>query len=111
MEPVNAASFHELVASHPIVIIHFWADWNLIDRTMDSVLANLRPKFIEQIDFFSFDTSQEKGSDICRQCNILNLPALVCFINGQLQETFTGLRTEQELEEKFSAWEKLSGCT
>jgi thioredoxin-like negative regulator of GroEL len=105
-EAVNTDSFQKVTAANQIVVIHFWADWNLIDRKMDSVLANLRPKFAGQIGFYAFDTTPEENWDICRQCNILNLPALVCFINGQLHETLIGLRPEEELEAKFAAWQQ-----
>ena len=60
--------------------------------------------FTNQIAFFSFDTTREDSWNICNQCKVLNLPALVCFIDGQWHETLIGLRPEEELEAKFNAW-------
>jgi len=105
-EPFKADNFQKIITGHHVVVVHFWADWNLIDRKMDLILKNLRPRFAEEIAFYSFDTMPEAGWVICRQCNILNLPALVCFINGQLHETLIGLRPQEELEAKFAAWKK-----
>lgn len=102
--PVSAMTFSNVIKAHPVVVIHFWADWNGYDRKMDALLQELRPKYEAKITFFSFDTTPKENLGICHQYQIRQLPALVCFIEGVQHETLIGMRSKSDLETKFKTW-------
>jgi hypothetical protein len=69
-----------------------------------TLLQLLRPKFADRIAFFSLETDAESAHDLCRECEVFNLPALVGFKTGERIETLIGLRPEDELTDILHRW-------
>lgn len=103
-QPVTGATFAEVLASYPVVVVHFWAVWNQPDRVMDALLQQLRPEFANRIEFRSCDIDDLDAVPIISRARVLNIPTLACFIRGRHHETRVGLRPEQDLRTKLTAW-------
>lgn len=101
---LSATNFMQEVAAHSLVIVHFWAAWNHIDRTMDAALQELIPLYSTQIQLCSFNVDLDQTGSFCRACGALNVPALGCFIKGRHYETSIGLRPATELNNLFQKW-------
>ncbi len=69
---VSAAAFRDTVVRQSIVVVHFWAVWNNLDRQMDVHLQELRPEHSNDIAFLSFDTGPEEHWSICYECEIMD---------------------------------------
>jgi thiol-disulfide isomerase/thioredoxin len=104
LPPVDAETLPGLLAEHRVVVLHCWAAWNGYDRQMDAVLRGLVPLFAGQVVFYSLNTDLEAGWPLLRVWGVLNLPALVCLIDGDRHETLIGLKTEVALEVKVREW-------
>src|SRR5689334_11618846 len=76
-EPVTAAN----VAAAPVVVLHYWAVWDLTDRKMDERLAALREEYSDRIAFRSCDVDRAENKPFIQ--GIANIPALGCFIRGK----------------------------
>ena len=85
-----------VVAAAGAVIIHVWAEWNLYDRSMDEIIQIFRADFENEIRFYSLDSGPESNWAFCVKHKVLNIPALICSVNGRHTETIIGLRSEEE---------------
>ncbi len=82
--------FGEVIAGHNVPIFHSYASWNRYDVTMDRQLCEIADVYKDQIFIGSIDTDHEKNWERCKELRILNLPAIVTFVNGRHFETVIG---------------------
>ena len=101
---IDSPTLRSELPTTPFAVVHFWAVWNSVDRKMDDLIQSLRPRFQDRIAFYALETDPESAHDLCRECEIGNLPALVFFRDGERIETLIGLRRESELVETFNRW-------
>jgi len=103
--PLPVENFSEIIARYPVVaVVHFWAVWDRLDRRLDAILQEVHPEFDGEITFFSVDVDDEANHQLCRHVNLLNIPALVCFLHGAWHETWIGVRSAEQHQEKFRQW-------
>ena len=105
--PVSAADLSAVLTGNPVVIIHFWAAWNGADRLFDPKLANVRAEFEGRIEFRSADVDDPDLVSFCRECEVVNVPALGCFVDGERVKTIIGAIPEDNLRAAF--WSLLPG--
>src|SRR4051794_37485029 len=60
--PLTVAEVADLIPNHKVVVVHFWARWNGVDRQFASVLDAVRPEFEGRITFRSADVD-DPGSE------------------------------------------------
>lgn len=96
--PVSAADF----AGPPILVLHYWAVWDLIDREMDERLGTLRDEYGDRVCFRSCDVDREQNNSYLQ--GVENVPALGCFIRGKWIQSLIGLRSVEELRLVFDGW-------
>ena len=96
--PVTAADF----SAGPILVLHYWAVWDLIDREMDERLGTLREEYGERICFRSCDVDRAENNSHLQ--GVANVPALGCFIRGKCFQCLIGLRSVEELRLVFDGW-------
>jgi hypothetical protein len=96
--PVTAADF----SAGPILVLHYWAVWDLIDRAMDGRLGMLREEYRDRICFRSCDVDRAENNSYIQ--GVENVPALGCFICGKWFQSLIGLRSVEELRLVFDGW-------
>lgn len=90
-----------------LVVVHFWASWNRVDRDMDKTLCLLEHSQENScVAFRSCCTDDEANWPLCQDCQVGNLPALAAFVKGKRIATLIGLRPFQELQGKIDEWRK-----
>jgi thiol-disulfide isomerase/thioredoxin len=99
--PVTAADLPAVLASGPVVVIHFWAAWNGVDRLFEPQFAAVRREFEGRIAFRSADVDEPDLEPFCRESGVVNVPALGCFVRGRRVKTIIGARPEDELRAEF----------
>ena len=90
--PLTVADVADLIPNHKVVVVHFWARWNGVDRQFASVLDAVRPEFEGRITFRSADVDDPELATFCRECEVVNVPALGCFVDGRRVKTIVGSR-------------------
>lgn len=90
--------------SLPRLVIHFWASWNAVDRTMDTTLVQLIPQFKDDIEFRSVDVDRTGFREMCVDAGILNVPALGFYQSGNHMQTLIGLRLPNDLKTIIQSW-------
>ena len=93
MTHLTSASFVSFVEANRYAVVHFWAEWDGVDPKMKDLLENGVPGDISRkIAFGSFDTGPAEHWASCREHQVLNLPFLAFYRDGDLVKTLIGLR-------------------
>lgn len=103
-QPLNAHSLLDALGRHPVVVLHFWARWNRIDRQFDALLQAVRSDFADRIFFGSVNADDPEHYDFIRQCQVNNLPACACFVHGKRAGIVIGCRSLADLRRQFAGW-------
>ena len=100
----DPSSLNDLLSRRSVVVVHFWAPWNGYDIVMDERLQALMPDYADRIALVSINFDNPHMVYLFRECNVLNLPALACFVEGRHSDTLIGMRSEEALAELLDKW-------
>lgn len=85
----------EVLNSNIPVVIDFWAEWCGPCKMLAPVIDNLA-KEIDDIKFAKVNVDKEP--ELCRDFNVMSIPTLLLFENGELKNTSVGFITEDDLK-------------
>lgn len=100
MELSSVKEYDNLIKSQPVVLIHFWAEWNSYDNLARALLKELN--IVEEgfsLGFVNTDLAEMKP--LCRKLKILNLPTFMFYKNGRIVETRIGMESEEAIYNKL----------
>lgn len=95
---VTDATFDaEVLRSPKPVVVDFWAEWCVPCRKIDAVLDDLAasPELAGQVTFVKVDT--DNNPDITRKYQVMSVPTITVFKNGEPVGSVTGARPKSEL--------------
>ncbi|QDT75970.1 Thioredoxin [Lacipirellula limnantheis] len=98
---VTAASFPNLVEGGEPLAIHFWAEWDRVDRDMDKNIQLIAPRLKGWVSFYAADVDRPENIDWCKSLNVVSIPCLIVFVNGLRTRHIIGLGDEKELTQKI----------
>lgn len=87
-----------------LVLVHFWAAWNGVDRHMDRRLRSIARAFRGRLLVRSCDTDVKAHWDLVRSYEVAALPTVAALINGELTDKLVGLRSRRELRKYVRLW-------
>lgn len=93
--------YDNFVKENPIAVVHFGFQWNSFDRTMARTLTELKPEFGDAIEFGYVDVDQNATIELLKRINLVNVPTLVYFKNGEQREIQVGMRTMDDIRGKI----------
>jgi len=79
------------------VLVDFWADWCEPCKNLMPLLQQLAEKYPNDFVLAKVNTDQEQ--DLAMQVGIQSLPTVVLIKNGEIADSFTGLKPAGELEQ------------
>ncbi len=100
---LTLSNYEQLLAEHKVVVVHFWAAWDIHARPMDVSLQKMRPE-LDSIAFFSCEIYTAAGEIIAALNGVFTTPTLLCFLNGQHHDTSVGYLRPEQLRAKLSEW-------
>jgi thioredoxin-like negative regulator of GroEL len=71
-------------------------------RHFAPILDSVRQEFADSVAFRSVDVDDKEMADFCRECEVVNVPALGCFVDGRRVRTIIGLIPAKVLREHFA---------
>jgi thioredoxin 1 len=91
---VTAGTFEQEVLRSPLpVVVDFWADWCVPCRMVTPVLEELAGVYAGRLRFVAVDTEAEH--DLTARYNIVSIPTLYVFHEGELVRSLVGAREKR----------------
>lgn len=89
LREVTDASFEQDVLNAPLpTLVDFWADWCGPCRMMAPMLEKLADEQSEALQIVKLDV--QANMETPARYDVLNLPTLLLFVNGELKERIAG---------------------
>lgn len=95
--PISKSLFEELAMQENPIAIHFWASWNRVDQEFDETIRSLQSRFDGWITFYSCDIDNPANHDWIKSLNVVSIPSLLVFVNGEKTKHVVGACNEQDL--------------
>lgn len=98
---LHIEQYMAFIISKPIVVIHFWAEWNLYDIEQRENLSRVDPNYAYDVRFGAVDIDDSKCWDLAKALKV-KVPALVYYQDGKHIETVIGLCSKESIETKLN---------
>ena len=82
------SKFNDLINSHTLVLVDFYADWCGPCKAMAPHLETLKTEYGDELKIIKINT--EKNQQLSAQFNIRSIPTLHLYKNGQLVHNQAG---------------------
>jgi thioredoxin len=92
---LDTAGFDAAVAGGPLVV-DFWAPWCRPCKAIEPILEDL-PLDVARVNI-------DEHPDLAVRYEVLSIPTVMLFENGQPQETVVGVRPRSHFERAFASW-------
>lgn len=85
----------EVMESSIPVVVDFWAEWCGPCRMQSPIIDDLAIEMKEKIKVGKVNVDNE--SELASKYNVMSIPTLIIFKNGQIINTAVGLHTKEEI--------------
>ena len=89
------ANFNSIINDVRPVIVDFSAEWCAPCKIQSPILKEIAAELGERVKIIKIDVDQ--NSEIASRFNILGVPTLIIFKNGQVEYRQAGVHTKQQL--------------
>jgi thioredoxin 1 len=90
-----------LEASQPVVV-DFTAVWCSPCKMLDPVVKELAAEWEGKVKVVKLDV--DNNANIAMQYQVMGVPTLMLFVNGEPKERLTGYQPKKKIEKKFSVF-------
>jgi thioredoxin 1 len=91
----------EVLKSTQPVLVDFWAEWCQPCRMLAPTIEKIAKDFAGKVKVGKIDTDANR--DIATKYRINAIPTVILFKNGEVAQTFVGLRKEAEFKQALEA--------
>lgn len=94
VKEINEKDFYEVIKNEK-VLVDCYATWCGPCKMMAPIIEELAED-LKSINFYKLDV--DENEKISQEFSIMSIPTLLYFENGQLKNTFVGLKSKEELK-------------
>jgi thioredoxin 1 len=95
---VSEMRMADILASHPALVIDFWAEWCGPCKRVAPAIEELAQEFTGRVTFGKCNTDQNQ--QIAMQLNISAIPNIVFFSHGKMVDRIIGAYPKEAIREK-----------
>ena len=99
---LNDVTFNELISKYPLVVVDCWAEWCGPCHMVAPVVQELARDYKGKIVFGKLNV--DYNSRTAQQYNIMGIPTLLVFKNGQLANQIVGAMPRNSLEPQITQY-------
>lgn len=92
-------NFDEAIKRYRVIVVDFWAPWCMPCKMLAPIVESLSKKLQGRVVFGKMNVDESPVTPT--KFNIMSIPTLIVFKEGNIVETFVGAMPEQNLEEKI----------
>lgn len=96
---VTDSTFDNFIKSKSVVIVDCWASWCGPCHMIAPVIEELSKEYAEKIAFGKLNVDENREIPVKYQ--IMSIPTLLFFKNGQLADTLIGAVPKSDIEQKI----------
>lgn len=85
----------EVLKSDKPVIIDFYADWCGPCRSMSPIIDEIAEEMADKITVGKINV--DENQDLAMEYGVMSIPTIVIIKNGQVENTFVGVRDKSEI--------------
>lgn len=105
LKEVNAENFEDSVTkTDNVVLIDFYASWCGPCRMLSPIIEELNEEIGDSVDMYKVNI--DDNLEIAKQQNVLSVPTLILFKNGEEVSRLVGLRQKSQIKEAISKVQK-----
>jgi len=97
---VTDATFKEMIQNHPLVVVDCWAPWCAPCRMVAPVIEEMARDYAGRVLFGKLNVDENR--EVPTQYQIMSIPTLLVFKNGELIDRIVGAMPRQTLEPKIT---------
>ena len=97
---INAENFEEKVlkADKP-VLVDFYSDSCIPCKQMAGILGDIEDENEDNIYIYKVNVNYDR--ELAEKYNVMSVPTVICFVNGEAKGKTVGLKEQEEIEELF----------
>ncbi len=88
---------NEVLNSEKTTIVDFYADWCGPCKMMSPVIDKIAEENVENIKVGKVNV--DDNQELAMKYNVMSIPTILIFKNGNIAKTFVGVTAKQEIEE------------
>lgn len=85
----------EVLQEEKTVIVDFYADWCGPCRMMSPIIDSIAEEFNDKIKVGKVNV--DDNQDLAVKYNVMSIPTIIIFKNGQIAKTFVGVTDKQDI--------------
>ena len=97
---VSDVTFKDIIKKGSLVVIDFWAPWCAPCRMLEPVMEELAKDYAGKIIFGKLNVDDNR--DVSTEYQILSIPTIMVFKNGQLVDRMMGAMPRKILEPRIT---------
>jgi thioredoxin 1 len=101
LEFTDANFQEEVLSSSGPVLVDFWAEWCGPCKAIGPTIEELATEYADKAKIGKVDIDSNR--DIAMQYNIQSIPSILIFKDGQVIETFVGMKSKEDLAAAIDA--------
>lgn len=92
---------NEVIKSEIPVLVDFWATWCGPCKMLGRILETMEERLAGKVKIVKVDIEQNEG--LAQEYCVTVLPTVIIFKNGEIKESFQGLKQEKEYLEALAS--------
>lgn len=89
-----------------LVIVDMWAEWCGPCRIQGPIIDQLAQKYAGDANIKIGKLNVDENQETAMKFNVMSIPTMLFIKNGDIADTFVGLRAEKDIDEKLQSLSK-----